>query len=279
MHGAVPLPENGRTVAEAGIKRKREPAENLRRTLFSISEIKSQKTSDFGRFFACPTIPVFFAADMNPIQRSCFFMEERKPWANFSPIQVKMMEATQRRGEPCNERIAAYGERPDVILMEFARLDESSLRTISEWVSTAGPSRILVLADADDSEMRRRVLEMGVLGVLSKEASAEELFRAIQRVSLGETWIYQGTAADIIEEFSTPDRDAERIKIASLTGRELEVIAAVGQGLKNKQIGAGLSISDVTVRHHLTSVFSKLGLAGRLELVIYAYRHGLVPAP
>ena len=72
---------------------------------------------------------------------------------------------------------------------------------------------------------------------------------------------------------------AEAAKIATLTARERAVIALVGEGLGNKQIAQRLFISEITVRHHLTSIFSKLGVAERLELVIYAYRHGLAKMP
>jgi DNA-binding NarL/FixJ family response regulator len=67
----------------------------------------------------------------------------------------------------------------------------------------------------------------------------------------------------------------EAIKIAALTRREHEVISLLSEGLQNKQIASCLSISSTTVRHHLTSIFDKLGVATRLELVIYAYRQGL----
>ena len=64
-------------------------------------------------------------------------------------------------------------------------------------------------------------------------------------------------------------------KIATLTKREHEVIALLSEGLQNKQIASRLSISETTVRHHLTSVFDKLGISNRLELIVYAYRQGL----
>jgi DNA-binding NarL/FixJ family response regulator len=69
------------------------------------------------------------------------------------------------------------------------------------------------------------------------------------------------------------------VKIASLTDREREVIALICEGLQNKLIGERLFISETTVRHHLTSIFDKLGVTNRLELVIYAYRHGLAKLP
>ena len=67
----------------------------------------------------------------------------------------------------------------------------------------------------------------------------------------------------------------EATRIAMLTDREREVIALVGEGLKNKQIGDRLSITETTVRHHLTSIFAKFGVESRLEMVIFAHRHGL----
>jgi two-component system, NarL family, nitrate/nitrite response regulator NarL len=73
--------------------------------------------------------------------------------------------------------------------------------------------------------------------------------------------------------------ESEKAKIATLTEREREVIERACEGLKNKQIADRLFISDTTVRHHLTSIFSKLEVSDRLELVIYAYRYGLARPP
>ena len=89
--------------------------------------------------------------------------------------------------------------------------------------------------------------------------------------------------AAVIEDLSRR-RDArkaspEEIRIATLTDREREVIIAVAEGLKNKEVGERLFISDVTVRHHLTSIYSKLEVSDRLELIIFSYRHGLAPIP
>jgi DNA-binding NarL/FixJ family response regulator len=72
---------------------------------------------------------------------------------------------------------------------------------------------------------------------------------------------------------------AESAKIEGLTEREREVIRLLSQGKKNKQIAEELYISETTVRHHLTSIFDKLGVEDRLELSIYAFRHGLAKVP
>jgi NarL family two-component system response regulator LiaR len=71
----------------------------------------------------------------------------------------------------------------------------------------------------------------------------------------------------------------EEVKIARLTDREREVIELIGQGMRNQQIADKLCISVITVRHHLTSIFSKLELGDRFELAIYSFRHGLAKPP
>jgi DNA-binding NarL/FixJ family response regulator len=84
----------------------------------------------------------------------------------------------------------------------------------------------------------------------------------------------------MIQEFSKPSQvNPEEAKIDSLTLREREVIKLVGEGLKNKQIAERLYISETTVTHHLSSVFSKLEVSDRLELIIYAFRHDLAKMP
>ena len=72
---------------------------------------------------------------------------------------------------------------------------------------------------------------------------------------------------------------AAEAKIATLITCERQVIALVGEGLRNDQIAQHLGISETTVRHHLSAIFGKLGVAGRLELLMYAYRHGLAKIP
>src|SRR5262245_37805133 len=71
----------------------------------------------------------------------------------------------------------------------------------------------------------------------------------------------------------------EEVKIVRLTGREREVVELVGQGMRNQQIADKLCISVITVRHHLTSIFSKLEVGDRFELAIYSFRHGLAKPP
>jgi DNA-binding NarL/FixJ family response regulator len=116
-----------------------------------------------------------------------------------------------------------------------------------------------------------------------KSESLDRLWQAVLSVSRGQVWMEKRFVAVMLEEEdnkarSGPDTGAsdDRLKLASLTRRELEIIQAIGKGYKNKQIADALCISDTTVRHHLSTIFSKLNVSDRLELLIYAQRHGLV---
>jgi DNA-binding NarL/FixJ family response regulator len=118
------------------------------------------------------------------------------------------------------------------------------------------------------------------MGIVLKEHAPYQLLKAIMKVHDGEVWIERSMMGSMIHELNKPNTvDPEITKIESLTDREREVIALVGEGLKNKQVGERLFISETTVTHHLSSVFSKLDVSDRLELIIYAFRHGLAKMP
>ncbi len=174
-------------------------------------------------------------------------------------------------------------EQPDIILLDHALKGESGVEIVPSLIAAAGNARVLVMSESRDSELARLAIQLGARGVVSKDCSFEILAKAIERVYEGEMWLDRSMTAAVLEDLArkrdSRKLDSEEAKIESLTGREREVIKAVGEGLKNKQIGERLFISDVTVHHHLTSIYSKLGVSDRLELVIYAYRHGLVPIP
>ncbi len=113
------------------------------------------------------------------------------------------------------------------------------------------------------------------MGVVLKEQASDVLLRAIEKVHAGEVWLERTMIAHVLGQMtrrrSHPQLSPEEAKIATLTAREREVMALIGEGLKNSQIAQRLFISETTVRHHLTSTFGKIGVHDRLELVIYAY--------
>jgi DNA-binding NarL/FixJ family response regulator len=169
-------------------------------------------------------------------------------------------------------------EQPDIILLELDLGGHSSLEFFAELVSAASDARVLVLTAVEDPEMHRRAVLLGSAGVVLKRQAGEVLLKAIERVSQGEVWLDQATVAGLLSAANKAGGE-DAARIAALTKREREIILLIGEGLRNKQIAERLFVSETTVRHHLTSIFSKLGVSSRLDLVVYAYRHGLVKTP
>ena len=180
------------------------------------------------------------------------------------------------------EALDAARTLPDVILVDLDLGAESGLDLLPDLTKVARDARILVLTGLSDSELHLSAVCRGAVGVVHKLESPNVLLKAIQKVYAGETWLNATLVATAVMQLQAGDRkkeDPDQSKIASLTGRELEIIALIGEGQKNKAIAERLCISDKTVRHYLTSIFNKLEVADRLELLIYAYKHGLAQVP
>jgi len=186
-------------------------------------------------------------------------------------------------GSPLEAADLATRLQPNIILIELGRNGENHIDRLPSLLESANGSRLLLLADRQDQELVHLALTLGVTGVVLKDNSPELLLKAIEKVYLGEAWIDRSTVASVLTELSRTNGKKHPSPavgdIETLTDREREVITLVALGLRNKQIAERLFISDITVRHHLTSAFGKLGVGDRFELMIYAYRHGLADLP
>ncbi len=190
------------------------------------------------------------------------------------------MKVTGLAGNRSEALAAATSEPPNIIILDIVLGDDDGLSFLPELRAVAGDARVLVLTGLRSPESQRRAMRAGAMGIVLKEHAAEVLIKAIKKVHQGEVWLDRLAMGSVLQEISEnkkPEPDKE--KIASLTEREREVIGLVGEGLKNKQIASRLFISETTVTHHLSSVFSKLEVSDRLELIIYAFRHGLAKMP
>jgi two-component system, NarL family, nitrate/nitrite response regulator NarL len=175
---------------------------------------------------------------------------------------------------------SASRERPDIIILDLLLGDDDGLAFLPQLCNASPSSHVLVLTGVQDPDSHRKAIRRGARGIVLKEHAAEVLLKAIKKVHAGEVWIERSMMGSVIEDFTKPSpADPEEAKIQTLTNRELEVITLVGEGLKNKQIADRLFISETTVTHHLSSVFSKLEVSDRLELIIYAFRHRLASMP
>jgi len=189
-------------------------------------------------------------------------------------------------GEAANRQdglALAASEQPDIILLDLDLGDDSGIDIIPELLELSRDARIIILTGVRDPKVHHKAVLLGAMGLVSKEKAAEVLIRATERVHAGEAWLDPAIVAGVLSEVSPAgrakkaDRDAE--KIATLTRREREVVELVGQGMKSQEVADRLCISETTVRHHLTSIFDKLEVSDRVELLMFALRHGLASPP
>jgi len=145
-----------------------------------------------------------------------------------------------------------------------------------------GPLRVLVLANYSDPAFQVRLIELGAMGLVLKDQTCEVLGRAIRSVQAGQLWFNRSGLSTVLSGVTRRERydsDSDTARVQSLTAREREIVALVADGLTNTQLAERLCISAATVRNHLTSILSKLGLTDRFQLAVYAYRRGLVLCP
>lgn len=173
----------------------------------------------------------------------------------------------------------AAREQPDIILLDLDIGGESGLDVLPKVREAAEHARVLILTGTSDTVMHQRAVGLGALGIVLKEKAADMLLKAITKVHEGEVWLDNSMMSSVLAGFTggrEKEIDPEQAKIATLTPREREIISLIGEGLKNKQIADRLFISETTVRNNLTIIYDKLDVSDRLELVVYAYRYGLV---
>jgi two-component system, NarL family, nitrate/nitrite response regulator NarL len=177
----------------------------------------------------------------------------------------------------------AQENQPDVILLDLDLGGESGLELLPKLLEVSKQSSVLVLTGIREQDVHHKAMSLGAMGVVQKEIASDVLLKAIQKIKAGEIWYDRSKFGSVLQEIrrngngKQVDPHAERI--ATLTRREHEVIAYVSQGLKNKEVGEKLYICETTVRHHLTSIFEKLQVSSRLELIILAFSQGLAVVP
>lgn len=200
----------------------------------------------------------------------------------------KLIENEQPRMEvvgtarTCEEALSQIGKLcPDVILLDLDLGGTSALEILPALVLNTASRVLIFTGERDQATLDQAVLQ-GARGILRKEASAELVLKAIEKIAEGEIWLDRETLGRAFSGFMSPEiipkYDPETEKQASLTARELKIIYAVveSSGALNKSLAKQLFISDHTLRNHLTSIYQKLGASNRLELYIYAIKHKLI---
>jgi len=175
----------------------------------------------------------------------------------------------------------ALALEPDVIVLDLDLGGVSSLAILPALVRQ-GNARILVLTASHDQATLDQAILKGARGVISKDAPAEMVLKAIEKVYHGELWLEQAMLGRMMTQLTQPGgASAHAIAVASLTLKERKIIAALvhGSGTPAKLLADQLFISEHTLRNHLTSIYRKLGVYNRLELYAYASKHQLGELP
>ncbi|CAG7621136.1 response regulator [Actinacidiphila bryophytorum] len=189
-------------------------------------------------------------------------------------------------GTACDgaEAVAACGElTPDVVLMDVRMPVMDGIEATRRLAGQAqSPPRVLILTTFDLDAYVYDALCAGASGFLLKDATAERLFEAVRVVAAGEALLAPGVTRRLIAEFARirlgPPRPGARPapELAVLTPRETQVLRLVAEGLSNGEVALRLTVSEETVKTHVSRILTKLGLRDRTQAVVTAYESGLV---
>lgn len=168
--------------------------------------------------------------------------------------------------------------QPEILLLDLSMPRLPGLEVLRELSESASPVRTILLAAAIEKEQIVEALQMGARGVVLKESATQLLFKGIRTVMAGQFWVGREKVSDLVAALrglvasggDKPDKNF------GLTRRELEIVSTIVAGYTNRDIAQKFSLSEDTVKHHLTHIFDKLGVSSRLELAMFAVNHRIV---
>ncbi|NNH74918.1 response regulator transcription factor [Nocardia uniformis] len=173
----------------------------------------------------------------------------------------------------------ARATRPDVVLMDIRMPRLDGIRATGQIAATGGLEqvKVLILTTYDTEDNVFEALAAGASGFLLKDAGPAELLHAIRVIAAGDALLAPRITRRLISQVTAQRRAAKSAedRLAVLTDREREVVALVGQGMSNDEIGAALFLSPATARTHVSRAMVKLGARDRAQLVVIAYQTGL----
>ena len=199
----------------------------------------------------------------------------------------RLLEAEQELkviGEAADgdEAVARTRElKPDILLLDLAMPRKAGMDAMRE-LSADGEgmrTKIIVLCAAIERIQIVQALQFGARGVVMKEAATQLLMKAIRAVMAGEYWVGREAVGDIVDFMRNSSSGDKPQKNYGLTKREMDILTTIVAGLSNKEIARKFSLSEDTVKHHLTNIFDKVGVASRLELALFAINNRLTEPP
>lgn len=161
---------------------------------------------------------------------------------------------------------------PDVILLDLSMPRLGGLDALAQVIQAAPAVRPIILAASVDRREIVKALQLGARGIVVKSAATELLYKCIHAVVAGEVWVGRESVRELVDalkglETPTP---SSKSAMSSLTQRERQIVSAMVGGASNKEIAEALSVSEQTVKNHLSRIFEKCGVSNRTELALLA---------
>jgi two-component system, NarL family, nitrate/nitrite response regulator NarL len=167
---------------------------------------------------------------------------------------------------------------PDILLLDLLMPKTDGMHVLQSLAESRHQIRTILLSGAVDGEQITKAFELGLRGLVLKDSSASLLFQCIRTVMAGQYWIGWQSVANLAEMLQHHKKSAKKLspKNYGITPREMQILKAAVSGYLNKEIAGQYHISEQTVKHHLTSIFDKLGVCNRIELTRFAFHHNLI---
>jgi DNA-binding NarL/FixJ family response regulator len=169
-------------------------------------------------------------------------------------------------------------KKPEIILLGCETNVENLVEQLHGFGERHSDGKVIVFTGNASVSFHEAALRNGAKGLLSKRCAPELIGTTVRRVSQGDLCFDRALTHRVLSTFvqrKPAEIPSEKAGISSLTSRETQIISRICEGMRNKEIARKLYISDATVAHHLTSIYRKLGLTDRTELLLYAHRNGL----
>lgn len=175
-------------------------------------------------------------------------------------------------GEECIEKLLEI--KPQILLLDINMSKKNGIEVLKEIKNKKINVKVLILTVHDSIEYLLKAVELGVDGYIMKDSESAELKKAINVIMSGESYIQPKLVPALNKRLVARDIDKDKIEL--LTGRELEVLIQVANGMFNKEIATSLNISERTVKNHISNIFKKIGVFDRTQAAVFAIKNDLI---
>jgi NarL family two-component system response regulator LiaR len=219
------------------------------------------------------TIKVLIVDDHAVVRQGLRTFLELQDDPSALPIEVVGEAATGVEAVDMARRL-----QPDVVLLDLVMPEMDGVQATPRIIESSPGSRVIILTSFGEEDRVLPAIQTGAHGYLLKDIAPADLVRAVRAAHLGQVQLHHEVARTLMSAVTAkegPPTGRRLTSVEELTGRELEVLALIAQGLNNRGIAEKLVISHKTVKTHVSSILSKLHLDDRTQAAIYALRHGL----